>query len=209
MELNGQPCSLACSTPATDLVLIVSTGEVALFRGQQKVSSMSADSLGFNPTCGALWHEEEVAIGGSDFKTHIYKLDGELKFTPSNVVETRSAVSALAYSPAGEFLAIGDDGRQVEVYERSTWVAKVKGKWSFHTSKVTALSWSPKGAYLASGSLDENIFIWNLANPMTKLQLPFSHAGGVTGVGWLESNKLVSVGNDHAVVTWNVPFEEN
>ena len=40
---------------------------------------------------------------------------------------------------------------QVEVYERSTWAAKIKNKWSFHSSKITSLSWSFDGAYLASG----------------------------------------------------------
>ena len=52
---------------------------------------------------------------------------------------------------AGDVLAIGDSGRQVEVYERGSWAPKIKGKWVFHTSKITALDWSPSGTYLASG----------------------------------------------------------
>lgn len=169
---------------------------------------MSVDSIGFNPTCGAMYHQEEIAIGGSDFKTHIYTINNNLEFTPGKVIETRSAVSALSYSPNGDYLAIGDDGRQVEVYERSTWEAKIKGKWVFHTSKITTLAWSPQGQYLASGSLDENIFVWNMKDPGNKLQLQFCHAGGVTGVGFLATDKLISVGNDHCAVEWNIPCEE-
>jgi WD repeat-containing protein 1 (actin-interacting protein 1) len=102
-------------------------------------------------------------------------------------------------------LAIGDTGRQVEVYERGTWNVRVKGKWVFHTSKITTLSWSPDNLHLASGSLDENIFIWCLEKPMSKHQFPFSHPGGVTGVDWLANDQIVSVGNDHTIVTWTVP----
>lgn len=207
VPLVGQPVTMANCTPATDLILIVTTEEVALYRGQEKLGSTSNAELGFTPKCGALWQESEVALGGSDFKTHIYQLNGA-SLTPVTTIETRSAVSALAYSPNGDTLAIGDEGRQVEIYDRTSWTAVVKGKWVFHTSKITCLSWSPKGKYLASGGLDENIIVWNMADVMNKVQIPFAHMGGVTGVGWLDIGKLVSVGNDHATVTWNIPVDE-
>ena len=57
----------------------------------------------------------------------------------------------------------------------------------------------------SSGSLDENIFVRDFTLPEMKLQIPFSHKGGVTGVTWLSADKLASVGNDHAVVTRNIP----
>ncbi len=53
---------------------------------------------------------------------------------------------------------------------------------------------------LKPGSLDEDF-----TRPDMKLQIPFSHKGGVTGMTWLSADKLASVGNDHAVVTWNIP----
>ena len=146
------------------------------------------------------------AVGGDDMKTHIYSITDNA-CTEVTTIETRSAVSCVSYNPSGEFLAIGDSGRQVEVYERSTWIAKVKGKWVFHTSRITCLAWAPKGKYLASGSLDESIFLWNLDEVRSKIQYQFAHAGGVTGVNWLDDQKLVSTGNDHAIVEWNIQVE--
>lgn len=205
-ELLGQPCCIVPSSSSTsDLFLVVTNTEIAIYRGTTKVSSTTISTLGFVPTCAALWNEEEVAIGGSDSKTHIYALNDSNSFILLKTIETRSSVSALAYHPSGEALAIGDEGRQVEVYERSSWDAKVKGKWVFHSSKITCLSWSLDGQYLASGSLDENIYIWNYMNYNDKIQIPFTHMGGVTGIEWLATNKLVSVGNDHTIVTWNIP----
>ena len=207
-SVSGQPCHLSSCPSTTDLVLVITTAEIAVYRGLSKVTSLSVASLGYDPICGALLNEEEVAIGGSDSKTHIYSITISgtiITLVAVTSISTRSAVSALAYHPDGTSLAIGDDGRQVEVYERGTWVAKIKNKWAFHSSKITCLSWSINGDYLASGSLDENIYVWDLHHPDAKLQIPFSHKGGVTGVAWLAVDKLVSSGNDHAVVTWNIP----
>jgi WD40 repeat protein len=57
----------------------------------------------------------------------------------------------------------------------------------------------------SSGSLDDNIYVWDFTRPEMKLQITFSHKGGVTGVIWLSADKLTSVGIDHAVVIWNIP----
>lgn len=207
--LNGQPISLVRS-PVSNLVAVVTNAEISLFRGTSKIASKAVNSLSFTPTVLALANDDELAVGGSDSKTHILNI-ADLSFTEKASIETRSAVSALAYHPTGTLLAIGDSGRQVEVHAResggSVWEAKIQGKWVFHTSKITALAWSPNGNYLASGSLDENIFIWNYTNPFKKLQLSFTHIGGVTGLDFVggSDEKLVSVGNDQTVVTWKLP----
>lgn len=201
--LNGQPCSLAKSN-VSDTLLVVTNNEIALYRGFEKVSSLAVATLRYSPTCGAIVNDEEIAIGGSDNKTHIFSIVGG-NFNEVTAIETRSAVSAVSYNPTGDLLAIGDVGRQVEVYERGTWATRIKGQWVFHTSRVTTLSWSPNGQHLASGSVDENIYIWNLASPMNKIHFPFTHSGGVHMVQWVNDQKIVSVGNDHTTVIWKVP----
>lgn len=200
--LNGQPVGISRS-PDSELVVVVTNAEVAFYRGTSKIGVHPVSSLAYSPTCVAMASDNEVAIGGSDNKTHIYSVAGTT-LTEVTAIETRSPVSALAYSPARDALAIGDNGRQVEVFERGSWSARIRGRWVNHTSKITVLAWSPNGNRLASGSLDENIYIWNFANPTAFVQIPFSHPGGVTGLDWLDDQRLVSVGNDHTTVTWKI-----
>jgi WD40 repeat protein len=158
---------------------------------------------GYGALCAALWGSEELAIGGDDNKTHVYNIsDGN--FTPAGTVETRSAVTSLAYNPNGDCLAIGDTGRQVEVYERGSWTARIQGRWVNHTSKITALAWSPSGNLLSSGSLDESIIVWNMNTPDKMTQFQFAHMGGVSGLAWVADDQLVSAGNDQVVASWRV-----
>ena len=199
VAMDGQPCGVSC---CGDVIAIATINEIVIYNGESKIVSLT--NLPYSPTCVALCGGQEVAVGGSDNRTHIYSIaDGVL--TEVHVIETRSKVSAVSYSPLGDALAIGDEGRQVEVYERGTWEARVKGRWVFHTSRVTCLGWSPSGNLLASGGLDENIFVWNCSKPLSKEHLPFSHAAGVTGVAWIDEEQLISVGNDHVIAMWRIP----
>jgi WD40 repeat protein len=200
VSLTGQPSAVACS-PSSDVTVVTTSAGVYVFRGQTEVCKL--DSLSYAATCVAIFGESEIAVGGDDMKTHIYSI-ADNTFSVITAIETRSAVSCVSYNPTGEFLAIGDNGRQVEVYERSTWSAKVKGRWVFHTSKITCMAWAPNGKSLASGSFDESIIIWNLDKVGSKTQYQFAHAGGVTSVSWADDQKLISTGNDHAIVEWNI-----
>jgi WD repeat-containing protein 1 (actin-interacting protein 1) len=197
--LNGQPVSLAYGVGA---IVVATHKEVAIYQGTTKIASI--DKFSYTPTCVAILGQSEIAVGGDDSKTHIYDVSGST-FTLKNTLESRSAISSVAYSPDGNFLAVGTSGRLIELYERATWSEKSGGNWCYHTSKVTTLSWSPSGKFLASGSTDENIFVWDTSKFSSKINFPFSHSGGVTGVEWLNDKFLVSVGNDHVIATWNIP----
>ena len=94
--LSGQPCHLASCASTTNLVLVITTAEVSLYRGLIKVTSLSVASsssspggIGYDPTCGALLNEDEVAIGGSDSKTHIYSIVND-SLVEVTTISTRS-----------------------------------------------------------------------------------------------------------------------
>ena len=94
--LSGQPCHVASCASTTNLVLVITTAEVSLYRGLIKVTSLSVASssssqggIGYDPTCGALLNEDEVAIGGSDSKTHIYSIVND-SLVEVTTISTRS-----------------------------------------------------------------------------------------------------------------------
>lgn len=202
IRLGSQPSGIA-SSPAKNIVALSTNVQIQIYREKSLLTSIAG--LTYSPTCIAISTDgEELAVGGDDNKIHIYTFnESDNSITLKTEITSASAISAVAYSPDGNFLAVGTNGRIIEVYERATWAPKILGKWVFHTSKVTCLSWSPSGKFLASGSLDENIFIWDFEEHGSKKQLQFAHMGGVSGIDWIDENTLVSCGADHTVVTWN------
>jgi WD40 repeat protein len=51
------------------------------------------------------------------------------------------------------------------------------------------------GQFVASGSLDELVIVWNIDNARSRGQeLQFAHKDGVTGVAFIEEDRLVSAG---------------
>lgn len=200
---NGQPCGIAHAADS-DTVVVATSSEIAVYRNGSRTGAL--ERLGFNPTCVTVTRSgDEIAVGGDDNKTHIYSLSADgATVTAVTTIATRSAVSALAYNPTGDHLAVGDNGRQIEVYARGSWAPRYPGMWVNHTSKITALAWSPDGNTLASGSTDESIFLWNFSKSLSYRQIQFAHQAGITGIAWTGERSLVTTGNDHCIVTWNV-----
>lgn len=204
VAMNGQPSSLS-SLAGSDLFAVSTTNEVALFVGRARVGGVALPGDKFTCNVVALASAGELAMGCSDFKTRVYGVSADYQLTCTATLETRSAVTALSYRPSADFLAVGDNGRQVEVFECGAWTERVKGAWAFHTSRVNCLCWSPNGAYVASGSVDECVIIWDFATPSKRLILPFAHSTGVSSLAWLDDQRLASVGYDGTIVMWKIP----
>ena len=62
--------------------------------------------------------------------------------------------------------------------------------------------------HLHSYLQDESLIVWSVEQPMKKLQIPFAHMAGVTGVAFIGEDRLVSAGADHTLVTWKIPLVE-
>lgn len=220
MSLPSQPRSM--SNLVGDVVAVITRDKVTFVdvKGRQQCGQ-SAIAEGYEPKSVAINAAATlIAIGGADFKTHIYTLDTSNEASIAvgaavKVIDTRSAVTSLAFTPSGDMLAIGDQNQQIEVYSTAAWETVVKGKWVFHTSQINSLEWSASGTYLLSGSLDESIYLWNVTDLKFKKQLKFAHRGGVKTVNFTNvanaagdgaaDAECVSTGADGCTVVWKVP----
>ncbi|OOF90776.1 hypothetical protein ASPCADRAFT_400506 [Aspergillus carbonarius ITEM 5010] len=191
-KLPGQPKGVAA---ANDLVLVGTSESVEIYRDGQKTGEFKPK---FSVTAVAA-HANIAAVGGDNSSIQILNIAGSSLSPKADIKATRNAVSALAFSSDGSYLAVGDSRGRVLVY-RVADGSLVTDRWTAHTSRITSLAWNEDNAHLASGSLDTNIFVWSLTNPGDWLQASNAHKEGVNSVAWIAGgSKIASAGADAAV----------
>lgn len=147
---------------------------------------------------------DQIAVGTSDSTIRIYTFSGS-SISESKKIITRSAITALSYSPHGEYLAAGDSSGKITLYEVAGGEYKVKTtRWAFHTARVDSIVWNAEGTHVVTGSLDTNVFVYSVANPGKNLKAANAHMGGVNAVGWESAGVIVTAGADGCVKRWSV-----
>ncbi|KFM78476.1 Actin-interacting protein 1, partial [Stegodyphus mimosarum] len=203
IKFDSQPRGLVCGSG--DTVLVAGISELSVVQGGKKINSYPVD---FEAQCISLHPQEpDVAVGGGkDNKVHIFLLNG-VNFSPKTTMEHRGAITDVAYSPNGLYLAASDSNRKVVLYNALTYELAHTQDWCFHTARVNCLSWAPNSLYLASGSLDTNIIIWSTENPTKHISIKKAHPQSqITRIGWLDNNVLVSTGQDSNVKIWDIVY---
>ncbi|KAF2402348.1 WD40 repeat-like protein [Trichodelitschia bisporula] len=148
-------------------------------------------------------HEDILAVGSADKKVRIYSLaSGKPVLTEAAPRSATGAISALAFSPQGGYLAAGVANGKILVYRTADW-SVATDRWGAHTGRVTALAWEGEERCV-SGALDTNVFVWSVKEPAKRVKAGQAHKEGVNGVGWLDSGRVVSAGGDAAVRVWGV-----
>lgn len=74
-------------------------------------------------------------------------------------------------------------------------------KCSGHTARPRTLAFSSDGV-LVSGGIDKQVIVWKTSEGdklADKKTFPDSHQGEVTQVGWLDSESVISCGDDGVV----------
>jgi len=200
VPLEAQPRALAAHG---DLQIVVTTKQIVVLRaGTSKLSSVS---VSYGPMSVAISPDgNEVAVGGDDMKVHLFALiDGHLTAKPRVLESNRGQITALAYSPNGKLLAAGDTDRKIMVYDTESGELKFN-EWVFHSSRVSSIDWTADSLNAVSGGLDRDIYVWSTEKPMKAIAIKGAHQEGVSGVHFLGSTTVVSVGNDACVKVWNI-----
>ncbi|KAI4188341.1 MAG: hypothetical protein LQ348_003943 [Seirophora lacunosa] len=193
---DGQPKGVAAT--ADGLTAVATHKGIETFRDGQKQKSISLKNI--SPTTIAA-NDALLAVGGDDTSLHI--LSPTTLETKHTLPALSSNISALSFSPAGDFLAAGFSNGKISVFSTSTWEVAIS-RWSSHTGRVTGISWNEEGTYAVSGGLDTNVYVWSVKKPGMRIGKTNAHKDGVNGVVWVDGGRVVSVGGDAAVKVWKV-----
>jgi WD40 repeat protein len=196
-SVGGQPKAVAA---AQGYAYAATPDSVAIFKNGQKVGSLPAKGATAIAAYGTT-----LAVGHEDKSIHIFSLATPDKPSPqpADLRKPTGAISVLAFSPRGTYLAAGAANGKIIVYKTSDW-SVATDRWSAHTARVTSVAWDEAEENAVSGSLDTNVFLWSLKEPGRRVKAGNAHKDGVNGVGWVSGEKVVSTGGDASVKVWGV-----
>ncbi|KAE8145414.1 WD40 repeat-like protein [Aspergillus avenaceus] len=172
-KLSGQPKGIAAGGAT---VVVGSTDGGEIYQDGQKTGDFKTAF----PVTTVAAHDNIAAIGGEDSTVQICEISGTSLSPKTSLKASRNPISALAFSPDGTLLAVGDSRGRVLVY-RSVDGNLVTDRWTAHTSRITSIAWNGDGTHVVSGALDTNIFVWSLKSPGDWLQVSNAHKEGVNG----------------------------
>lgn len=205
IKLDSQPRGIAAGEGS--VLVVAGVKHITIIDNGQKVNTIEVD---FEPSCAAVHPKESDVVigGGKDSKVHVFMMSGS-SLSLKKTMDHRAAITDVAFSPDGAFLAAADANRFIILYSAASYQPAHNLDWCFHTARVNSLSWSPDSLHLASGSLDTNIIIWSAQNPSKHLIIKKAHPQSqITRVAWLDNQSLVSTGQDSNLKVWDVDFTD-
>jgi len=202
VSTDSPPQDIAVNSRDSSLTVAVTLKSVLVLRNGRIASTLNVN---FQPTSVAISpNGRTVTVGGKDNKVHVYDLNGDNLSESRALDKHRGALTAMEFSPNGEYLATSDsEKREIIVWNTSDFSIKVEG-WCFHTAAVRSIAWTSDSLKLASGSLDQDVYVWNLNQPSKRIHIPRAHQGGVNSVAWLDDLNLATAGQDMSWKSWSV-----
>jgi len=205
---NGQPKGVASTDDGTVFVVTVNGAEV--YAGGNVGKKVADLPLKINPTCIAV-HGKTVAVGAEDQKLYLYTWDGASLKETATFDKNRSAVTAVAFSPDGKWLAAGESSGKIFLFtdEGNGFQPKpplYQSRFQSHSARINALRFHPSDEWLVSGSLDTHLYVWNIVDTGQKkaIQIPNAGMGGVNVVEWVGGTTVLSAGADANLRTWEL-----
>ncbi|KAK4313062.1 hypothetical protein Pmani_015581 [Petrolisthes manimaculis] len=202
ISLGSQPKMIAA---LDDGIVAVTTKEICVIQEDRKVCSLD---IAWDGLCVSACNVDgqEIAVGGGDNLIHIYTFTSNT-LTEKKTLQHLGPVTDVKYSPDNKYLVACDTNRKVVVYTLPSYEKFNKIEWGFHNARVNCVAWSPDSLMVASGALDTMIIIWSMKQPNKHIIIKNAHPQAqVTGISWLDSERVVSTGHDGIVKTWTVNF---
>ncbi|GBG28265.1 WD repeat-containing protein 1 [Hondaea fermentalgiana] len=203
MPTDFTPVGVSAGPEDASLAVVATHASLYLARDGKRKHSI--EFSGYEGLCVAMAPDcSECIVGGTDKAAHIFAINGnKLEDTGVSLSGIQGKCTAVQYSPTGTHIALGDDVKEVTLWDRESRECLIKNKWVFHSSSITSLAFSPSGQFVASGSTDTQVIIWNVDKKMAKTKIHPAHALGVMSVAWLDDETVVSGGGDFCVRKWS------
>lgn len=201
MKLNCQPRGMDIFRE-NDIIVVGCINELVVLKNNQKLQVIP---ISYESSCVSVNQEtNEVAVGGSDSKVHIYSFEADTLVLKKEI-EHLGAITDCAYSPNLKYLVVSDTNRKVILYTLPNYELANKHEWGFHNARVNCVAWSPDSCLVASGSLDTTIIIWSLSNPSKHTIIKNAHPQSqITKLVWLDNETVISTGQDCNTKVWQV-----
>ncbi|KAI9521131.1 WD repeat-containing protein 1-A [Dissostichus eleginoides] len=203
VKMDFQPKSV--SVAAGGLSLAVCIGQVVLLKNKKKVFTM--DNLDYEAEVGALHPGgSTAAVGGADGKVRLYSVQGNTLKDEGKTIELTGAITDMAYSNDGAYLALIDDKKVTSVFTVADDYS-VKNNFYGHHAKPVTLAWSPDNEHFATGGMDMMVFIWTVSDPDKRIKVPDTHRlHHVSGLAWVDEHTLVTTSHDASIKQWTIKY---
>lgn len=163
--------------------------------------AMAQDMIGHGGPVGALDLGAEVLLSGG-FDTRAILWD-EATATARNITRFHDGnVTAVALLPERQFVTAGQDGR-LAIWDSDGRTPTFSSEAG--VSAVASLAVSNDGAFIAAGFWDGRVQVLVLDG--LRVQDHQAHGDRVTGIGFLPSGDLVTVGGDLRLSRWSRQME--
>ncbi|XP_069600953.1 WD repeat-containing protein 1 [Ranitomeya imitator] len=204
VKLDVQPKSIAAGDDG--FAVTVCIGQIVLLKDKKPVFVL--DSLDYEPEAVAIHPGSgDVVVGGADGNIHLYSISGNSLKDEGKCLLVKAAVTSLAYSNDGAFLAATDVNRGVTVFTVADGYAE-KDRFYGHHAKVVCVAWSPDNEHFATGGMDMMVFVWTVSDADARIKMPDTHRlHHVSGLAWLDDHTLVTVSHDACVKQWTVTYK--